>query len=51
MLKSSLLFKKMANFTGKWLENSLDWECEIFRVVFSYEPEHIVKIYTKMKTV
>ena len=37
MLKISLLFKKFTNFTGKYLENSQDKECENFRVLFSYK--------------
>ena len=43
MLKSSLLFKKSANFMGKKLKNFQDKEREIFRVLFLYEAEHIVK--------
>ena len=43
MLKSSLLFKKNTNFTGKYLGNSQVYECEIFRVLFSYGAEHILK--------
>ena len=31
---------KNTNFTEK-LENSYDEECEIFRVVFLYEQEHV----------
>ena len=37
MLKISLLFKNFTNFTGKKLENSLDLEGEIFRLLFLYE--------------
>ena len=44
MFKSSLLFKKNTNFTGKSLENSSDKECEIFRVLFLNEPKQMVKI-------
>ena len=40
-LKSSLLFKKNANFTGDYLENYKDLECEVFRVMLSYKHEHI----------
>ena len=43
MLKSSLLIKKKTNFTGKYLENSQDQECKVFRLLFLYEPEHIVR--------
>ena len=42
ILKSSLLFKKNTSFKGKYLENSYDLECEIFRLLL-YQPEHIVK--------
>ena len=40
-VKSSLLFKKNANFTGKWLEKYKDLECEIFRVILSYKQKHL----------
>ena len=40
-LKISLLFKKFTNFIGKKLENSLDKECDIFRVLLLYEHKHI----------
>ena len=43
MLKNSLLFEKNTNFTVKLLENYLDYEYEIFRELFLYEPEHILK--------
>ena len=43
-LKSSLLFKKNKNFTGKKLGNSQNNECEIFNVLFLCEPEYLVKI-------
>ena len=36
-LKMYLLFKEKKNFTGIELENSADWEDEIFRVLFLYE--------------
>ena len=41
MLKSSLLFKKNANFTCKQLENYKDLERKTFRVILSYKHEHI----------
>ena len=34
---------------GKQLENSYDQECEIFRVVFLYEHEHIGEILKSAK--
>ena len=34
MLKISLLFKKLTNFTGKQLENPQDQECEHKQIVF-----------------
>ena len=39
----SVLFvnKHFANFTDKWFKNSYDMECEILRVLFSYEHEHV----------
>ena len=40
-LKISLIFKKNANFAGKYFENSYDLECKIFRVLFSHERNHI----------
>ena len=43
ILKSSLVFKKNANFTGKQLENSEDYKYKIFRVFLLNEPKHIVK--------
>ena len=33
--------KHFTNFSGIQLENSHDQECEIFKVVFLYEDEHI----------
>ena len=42
-VKNSLLFEKNINFTVELLENYLHYECEIFRVLFLYEPEHILK--------
>ena len=44
-VKSSLLYRKKTSFTGKSLENSLDEECENFRVLFLYEPEHYSEIF------
>ena len=41
MLKTSLLFKKFTNSMDKQLQSSLDSECKIFRVLFSYEHKHI----------
>ena len=41
MSKISLLFKKFTNFTDKYLENSWDSECQIFRVLVLYEHKHI----------
>ena len=41
MLKTNLLVKKFTNFTGKLHENYQDQECEIFRVIFSYDHKHI----------
>ena len=41
MLKISVLFKKKTNFTGEELSNSYDQECEVFKVLFLYELEHI----------
>ena len=40
-VKSSLPFKKNANFTGKQLDNYKDLECETFRAILSYKHEHI----------
>ena len=40
-MKISLLSKKCTNFTDKQLENSSDYECEIFRVLPLYGHEHI----------
>ena len=44
MLKSSLIFKENTNFMGNSNENSKDYKCEIFRVLFSYQPKHLVKL-------
>ena len=43
MLKSSLLFKKNAIFSGKQLESFQDHEYEIFRILFLFEQEHLVR--------
>ena len=40
-LKISLIFKKNTNFMGKKVQSSQDLECEIFRVLFSHERNHI----------
>ena len=41
MLKISLPFTKNTKFAGEKLENSYDRECEIFRVLSSYEFEYL----------
>ena len=40
-LKSNLLFKKNTNFTGEQIKNSQDLECEISRILFSYQHKHM----------
>ena len=44
ILKSSLIFKENSNFMGNSNENSKDYEWETFRVLFSYQPKHLVKL-------
>ena len=34
---------KNTNFTDEYLENSHDQECGLFRILFLFELEHIVK--------
>ena len=42
---------KNTNITGIQLENSYDQECEIFRVVFLYEHEHIGRFSNLQKII
>ena len=41
LLKSRLLFKKIANFTGKLLQNYKSLESEIFRILSKHVSEHL----------
>ena len=43
MLKIGLSFKKNTNFTGKCLENSVNWQCKTFRALFWNKHKHIGK--------
>ena len=45
MLKNNLIFTKYTNFTGKWLKNSCDKKCKIFKTLCLYEFEYIGKIF------
>ena len=42
---------KNTNFTGIQLDNFYDQECEIFRVVFLYEHEHIARFSNLQKII
>ena len=42
ILKSRLLFKKIANFTSTLLQNNYKYlECEIFRILLKYASDHL----------
>ena len=36
-----ILFKKIANFTGKLLQNYKYFECKIFRILFKHISDHL----------
>ena len=36
-----ILFKKIANFTGKLLQNYKYFECKIFRILFRHVSDHL----------
>ena len=44
-LKSRLLFKKIASFTGKLLQNYKQLECEIFRTFLKHASNHLSVIF------
>ena len=41
MLKSRLFFKKIANLTGKLLQNYKYLQCEVFRVLLKHVNDHL----------
>ena len=45
LLKSRLLFKKIANFTGKLLQNYKQLECEIFRILLKHLSDHVTMFF------
>ena len=45
MLKSSLLFKKKANLTGKLLQNYKYLECENFRIILKHASNHLSVLF------
>ena len=45
MLKSRLLFKKIANFTSKVLQNYKKLEREIFRMLLKHESDHLSVLF------
>ena len=44
-MKSRLLFKKTANFTGKLLKNYKWLECKIFRILLKHINDHLLVIF------
>ena len=45
MLKSRLLFKKIANFTGKLLQNYQYLEYEISMILLKYVSNHLLLLF------
>ena len=45
-VNSRLLFKKIANFKGKLLENYKQMECEIFKILLKYVSDHLSVLLT-----
>ena len=45
LLKSKLLFKNVANFTGKLLQNFKKMECEIFRILLKHVNGHLSVLF------
>ena len=45
LLKSRLLFKKIANFTGKLLQNYKQLESEIFRILLKHLSDHLPVLF------
>ena len=45
LLKSKLLFKKIANFTGKLLQNYRYLECEVFRILLKHVGNHLSVLF------
>ena len=44
-VKGSLLFQKIANFTGKLLQNYMYVECEIFGILLKHVSDHLSVLY------
>ena len=51
LLKSRLLFKKIANFTGELLQNYKQLECELFRVFLKHVKQSIIHAFSICMTV
>ena len=45
LLKSRLLFKEIADFTGKLLENYKLLECKVFRVLLKHVSDHLSVLF------
>ena len=45
LLKSRLLFKKIANFTGKLVKNYKQLESEIFRILLKHLSDHLPVLF------
>ena len=45
LLKSRLLLKKIAHFTGKLLRNYKYFECEIFRILLKQVSDHLSVLF------
>ena len=45
LLKSRLLFKKIANFTGELLQNYEQLECKIFRIVLKHVRDNLSVLF------
>ena len=43
--KKVVLSKKIANFTGKLLQNYKELECEIFRILLKHENDHLLVLF------
>ena len=45
LLKSKLFLKKIANFTGKLLQNYKEFECKIFKIFFKHVSDHLSVLF------
>ena len=45
LLKSRLLFKKIANFTGQLIQNFKQLKCKILRILLKHEIDHLSVLF------